>query len=123
MKNSLTKKELGMRWFNCFYKFILPINMFSLLGNTITAIQTNLYLNATLCIIDLMFIIITYIIYFLNRKKSFDYPITLYYLTLCWGAGAALINVPNGLMTVLSSFVILFIPNVIYFTKRKHLYK
>lgn len=123
MKNQLTKKDLGMCWFNWFYKVVLPYNMLSLTGSAIISLAEKLYLMTFLYIIDIVIIATAFITYIVSRKKSPPYPIALFYLTLCWCCSAVLINAFNGVGSSLLAVVVLFIPNIIYFTKRRHLYK
>ncbi len=123
MKNTLTRKELGMRWFNCFYKFIVPISIFLSACYIVMDISEKAFMFLIFDTIQTTIAIATFVIYRVSKsKKAHFYPISLFYLTIASYTLPVLTNIANGLYPVILA-IIVNITQLIYFSKRKHFYR
>ena len=135
MRNNLQNNAIqqnngsGMKWFNFFYKFSLPVGMvltlLSCVSSFILAFRDDM-INIDDAVIQLIHFVLSSSIFInFRRSKSEDirsYPIRLYYLTIIFIVYFALIEI---WLNVYSSFVCIpfVIINIIYFNKRKSMFK
>ena len=135
MRNKLQKNAmrnnngLGMKWFNFFYKFSIPVGMvltlLSCVSSFILAFRDDM-IYIDYAVIQLIHFVLSSSIFISFRRSKSEgirsYPIRLYYLTIIFIVYFALIEI---WLNVYSSFVCIpfVILNIIYFNKRKSMFK
>lgn len=127
---NISRNNIGMRWFDFFYKFSIPIGMvlsviycLSALSEMTDVPDNIIYIvNFTLQLIYFVFAVSIFVNYRRsNTKGNIGYSAMLYYLTIAF---VIYISAANLFLNFYSA--VIFIPytvlNIIYFSKRKELF-
>ncbi len=120
--NNIGNNQLGMRWFDFFYKFSLPLGIIVSIANLANFIQSAYYLDAVLQVIYIAFAVTLVVLY--RSKKGAPircYPAILYPLTLTFLIYLTIVNTLTNYASIFV-WIIYLVLNIVYFSKRKHLF-
>jgi len=119
--------ELGMRWFNFFYKFLLVGVFFSVMlcisyvGMIMNGENDDYEIFLILQVVRTILALKIYFLYKASKTSSIYYPYDLYKYTLAFIIYTSVINIiTNPSSAVISGLYLIL--NLVYFRKRKHLF-